>query len=97
MSQDATKGPEVVEVFNQLVKVETLGGVGRELGRIYKMAEKGTLDVKVAWRLSQILSAIRQCFEAMAAADAIREASDEVLVAELQRRRMERQAANKEQ
>ena len=71
MSQDSIQTVDATSQKIDPIKVDSMGGCQRELARIYRMAERGTLDVKVAWRLSQILLAVVKTIELRA--------SDEVL------------------
>ncbi len=45
-------------------RLDTVGGVVTELGRIYRQARKGELDVGDATRLAMILREIRSALEA---------------------------------
>ncbi len=44
-------------------RLDSLGGVVRELGAVYREARMGTLDVKEASRLAAILSILRTAIE----------------------------------
>ena len=45
-------------------RLDTVGGVVRELGRVYRKARRGELDVADATRLATILRELRCCLEA---------------------------------
>lgn len=44
-------------------KLNTVGAVATELGRLYRLAKTKQLDTLDAYRLAQILAALRQCLE----------------------------------
>lgn len=44
-------------------KLDTVGRVATELGRLYRLAKTKQLDTLDAYRLSQILAALRTCLE----------------------------------
>ena len=47
-------------------KLHSLGGVLKELGRVYREARRGELDDQTAVRLASILREMRACLEASA-------------------------------
>ena len=50
--------------FSRLSALDTVGGVVTELGRVYREARRGDLDIGEATRLTYILREIRCALEA---------------------------------
>jgi hypothetical protein len=56
-----------VQINKRQIRVgplQTVGNIKTELGRVYRAARKGTIDVTDASKLAQILNILRYCIEA---------------------------------
>lgn len=55
-----------MQVKKQSVRVgplQTVGNIKTELGRVYRAARKGNIDITDASKLAQILNILRACIE----------------------------------